>query len=74
MKASIRRGLTVEQISLQMGMSVAGICLALEQFGLDYYELIGENDFCRIIDGKIMKSLPPALGSYPALTNLLPRG
>ena len=40
LKARIQRGLTVKQISGELGVSVARICLAFEHFGLDYFELL----------------------------------
>ena len=40
LKAGIQRGLTVEQIARKRDVTVVRVCLALEQFGMDYYQFL----------------------------------
>jgi len=47
LKAGIRRGLTVEEIARLREMTVARVCLALERFDMDYYQLRESKTFWR---------------------------
>ena len=38
LKAGIQQGMTVEEIARKRDVTIVRVCLALEQFGMDYYQ------------------------------------